>query len=392
MSKVEKFLQSAFFRTLISIVVGFAVGAVFLAAVQINVGAAYGKLFTSIFANAKSLSYSVVYATPLIILGLSVAFSFRTGVFNIGAEGQFVVGSMAACVVGILVPAPAIVLVPLCVLVSAVAGAVWGMIVGILKVKWGINEVLSMIMFNWIAFYLSNYIAGLPAIKSDGNAEATKNVQEAAMILLPKSVISKLGLCNSANWGIFVAILLSIFCYVVIEKTTLGFSLKAVGSNRDAAEYAGINVNRAVLTALGISGAMGGIAGAMNLLGMGQRISIFTAQEGYGFQGIIAALIGNSNPLGVFFGGLFYGAIKYGGSRLNLIGAHSETTAMVGDNMQTDVLTGIEAGLETFMTLTGVSQESTPDKYAYAPDHIISSVADLVPVVNRLAGASVVAD
>ena len=329
MSKVEKFLQSAFFRTLISIVVGFAVGAVFLAAVQINVGAAYGKLFTSIFANAKSLSYSVVYATPLIILGLSVAFSFRTGVFNIGAEGQFVVGSMAACVVGILVPAPAIVLVPLCVLVSAVAGAVWGMIVGILKVKWGINEVLSMIMFNWIAFYLSNYIAGLPAIKSDGNAEATKNVQEAAMILLPKNVISKLGLCNSANWGIFVAILLSIFCYVVIEKTTLGFSLKAVGSNRDAAEYAGINVNRAVLTALGISGAMGGIAGAMNLLGMGQRISIFTAQEGYGFQGIIAALIGNSNPLGVFFGGLFYGAIKYGGSRLNLIGAPSEVVNVI---------------------------------------------------------------
>ena len=329
MSKVEKFLQSAFFRTLISIVVGFAVGAVFLAAVQIDVGAAYGKLFTSIFANAKSLSYSVVYATPLIILGLSVAFSFRTGVFNIGAEGQFVVGSMAACVVGILVPAPAIVLVPLCVLASAVAGAVWGMIVGILKVKWGINEVLSMIMFNWIAFYLSNYIAGLPAIKSDGNAEATKNVQEAAMILLPKSVISKLGLCNSANWGIFVAILLSIFCYVVIEKTTLGFSLKAVGSNRDAAEYAGINVNRAVLTALGISGAMGGISGAMNLLGMGQRISIFTAQESYGFQGIIAALIGNSNPLGVFFGGLFYGAIKYGGSRLNLIGAPSEVVNVI---------------------------------------------------------------
>ena len=329
MSKVEKFLQSAFFRTLISIVVGFAVGAVFLAAVQIDVGAAYGKLFTSIFANAKSLSYSVVYATPLIILGLSVAFSFRTGVFNIGAEGQFVVGSMAACVVGILVPAPAIVLVPLCVLASAVAGAVWGVIVGILKVKWGINEVLSMIMFNWIAFYLSNYIAGLPAIKSAGNAEATKNVQEAAMILLPKSVISKLGLCNSANWGIFVAILLSIFCYVVIEKTTLGFSLKAVGSNRDAAEYAGINVNRAVLTALGISGAMGGIAGAMNLLGMGQRISIFTAQESYGFQGIIAALIGNSNPLGVFFGGLFYGAIKYGGSRLNLIGAPSEVVNVI---------------------------------------------------------------
>ena len=329
MSKVEKFLQSAFFRTLISIVVGFAVGAVFLAAVQIDVGAAYGKLFTSIFANAKSLSYSVVYATPLIILGLSVAFSFRTGVFNIGAEGQFVVGSMAACVVGILVPAPAIVLVPLCVLVSAVAGAVWGMIVGILKVKWGINEVLSMIMFNWIAFYLSNYIAGFPAIHSEGNAEATKNVAAHARILLSQNVIKSLDLCPTANWGILVAVALTVLVYFIIEKTTLGYELKAVGYNKHAAEYAGINVNRSILTSLSISGAMGGIAGAMNLLGMGQRISIFTAQESYGFQGIIAALIGNSNPLGVFFGGLFYGAIKYGGSRLNLIGAPSEVVNVI---------------------------------------------------------------
>lgn len=322
--------ENRLLHTVLSIVIGFLVGALFLAIMGISVSQAYGKLFQSIFSGTKAISYCIVYAAPYIVAGLSVAFSFKTGVFNIGAEGQFVVGAMAACVVGILgASLPAILLVPLCFLAAALAGALWGAIVGFLKTKWGINEVLSMIMFNWIAFYLSNYIAGLPAIKSDGNAEATKNVQEAAMILLPKGVISKLGLCNSANWGIFVAILLSIFCYVVIEKTTLGFSLKAVGSNRDAAEYAGINVNRAVLTALGISGAMGGIAGAMNLLGMGQRISIFTAQESYGFQGIIAALIGNSNPLGVFFGGLFYGAIKYGGSRLNLIGAPSEVVNVI---------------------------------------------------------------
>lgn len=329
-SLLEFFAESKLIHTILSIIIGFIVGALFLMIMGINVGDAYGMLLKSVFSGAKSFSYCVVYATPYIVTGLSVAFSFKTGVFNIGAEGQFVIGSMAACVVGILLGGlPSYLLVPLCFLAAAAAGALWGTIVGFLKTKWGINEVLSMIMFNWIAFYLSNYIAGLPAIKSDGNAEATKNVQEAAMILLPKSVISKLGLCNSANWGIFVAILLSIFCYVVIEKTTLGFSLKAVGSNRDAAEYAGINVNRAVLTALGISGAMGGIAGAMNLLGMGQRISIFTAQEGYGFQGIIAALIGNSNPLGVFFGGLFYGAIKYGGSRLNLIGAPSEVVNVI---------------------------------------------------------------
>lgn len=329
MSKVNKFLQSAFFRTLISILVGFAVGAAFLLLVGISPVDAYGKLFSSIFASAKSLSYCVVYATPLIILGLSVAFSFRTGVFNIGAEGQFVAGSMAACCVGILVPAPAFILVPLCIIAAAAAGALWGIVVGVLKVKWGINEVLSMIMFNWIAFYLSNYIANIPTIKSEGNAEATKNVQEAAMLLLPKSWIQALGLCGSANWGIVIAAVLAVMVYVIIEKTTLGYRLKAVGFNRNAAEYGGINVNKAVMTALAISGAMGGIAGATNVLGIGQRIAIFSAQEGYGFSGIIAALIGANNPLGVFMGGLFYGAIKYGGSKLNLIGAPSEVINVI---------------------------------------------------------------
>ena len=116
---------------------------------------------------------------------------------------------------------------------------------------------------------------------------------------------------------------------MIIEKTTLGYELKAVGFNRHAAEYGGINVNRAVLTALAISGAMGGIAGAVNLMGLGQRISIFSAQEGYGFQGIIAALVGANNPLGVFMGGSFYGAVKYGGSKLNMIGAPSEVVNVI---------------------------------------------------------------
>lgn len=329
MKKINKFLQSGFFRTIISIAVGFAVGAAFLLMVGIDPTEAYSKLFGSIFSSPKNISYCVVYATPLIILGLSVAFSFRTGVFNIGAEGQFVVGSIAACCVGILVPAPKIILLPLCVLVAALAGALWAVLVGELKVRWGINEVLSMIMFNWVAFYLSNYIANLPAIKSDGGSEATKNVQEAAMMLLPKSWIEQLGLCSSANWGILIAAVLALLVYYIIQKTTLGYKLRAMGFNRNAAEYGGINANRSVLTALAISGAMSGIAGATQLLGMGQRIAIFSAQEGFGFQGIIVALIGACNPFGVFAGGLFYGAVKFGGSRLNLVGAPSEVINVI---------------------------------------------------------------
>ena len=289
-SFLEVISENRFIHILLSILLGFLVGAIFLA-----------------------------------VMGLSVAFSFKTGVFNIGAEGQFVVGSMAAAVVGILganLPKP--LLIPLCFLASMAAGALWGIIVGFLKTKWGINEVLSMIMFNWVAFYLSNFIAGIPAIHSDGTAEATKNISANASTLLSKDVINSLGLCPTANWGILVAIAATILVWFVIEKTTLGYELKAVGANKFAAEYGGINVNRSILTALAISGALAGLGGALQLMGMGSRISVFSSQEGFGFAGIVVALIGCSNPYGVLIAGLFYGALMYGGSKLNLVGAPTQ--------------------------------------------------------------------
>ena len=328
MAKKKSFFEflgeNRFLHILLSILLGFLVGAIFLVVMGLSVGEAYGRLISSV-TSLKGFSYVVVYSIPYIVVGLSVAFSFKTGVFNIGAEGQYVVGSMAACVIGILcanLPKP--VLIPLCFLAAMVAGAVWGMIVGVLKTRWGINEVLSMIMFNWIAFYLSNFIAGLPAIKTDGNAEATKNVAANASTLLSKDLINRLGLCPTANWGILVAIAMTVLVWFVIEKTTLGYELKAVGSNKFAAEYGGINVNRSILTALAISGALAGLGGALQLMGMGSRISIFSSQEGFGFAGIVVALIGCSNPFGVLVAGLFYGALMYGGSKLNLVGAPTQ--------------------------------------------------------------------
>ena len=327
---LEILAANKFVHTLLSISIGFLVGALFLMIMGLSVGQAYGKLFQSIFSSIKSISYCIVYATPYIATGLSVAFSFKTGVFNIGAEGQFVVGSMAACVVGILLGSlPGIVLIPLCFLAAAAAGALWGSVVGFLKTRWGINEVLSMIMFNWIAFFLSNYIAGFPAIHSEGNAEATRNVADSARILMDKGLISKLGLCPSANWGFVLAIILTFVVYFIIEKTTLGYELKAVGFNKHAAEYAGINVNRSILTSLAISGALAGIGGALLLLGMGGRISVFSSQEGYGFAGIVVALIGVTNPFGVFAAGLFYGAMTFGGSKLNLVGAPTQVVSII---------------------------------------------------------------
>ena len=333
MTKKKGFLdfiaESTFIHILLSIFLGFLVGAIFLKIMGLSVGAAYGRLLNSV-TSLKGISYVIVYAVPYIVAGLSVAFSFKTGVFNIGAEGQFVVGSMAAVVTSLLgasLPKP--ILIPLCFLAAMAVGALWGIIVGVLKTKWGINEVLSMIMFNWIAFYLSNFIAGIPAIKNEGTAEATKNIADNASMLFSKDFIKSAGLCPTANWGILMAIAAMLLVWFIIEKTTLGYELKAVGYNKFAAEYGGISVNRSILTALAISGALAGLAGALQVMGMGKRISIFTSQEGFGFAGIVVALIGVSNPFGVFVAGLFYGALMYGGSKLNLEGVPTQLVSVI---------------------------------------------------------------
>ncbi|MFA9464747.1 MAG: ABC transporter permease [Velocimicrobium sp.] len=327
MNKKKSLRDSTIFFTLLAIVIGFAVGAIMLMIAKISPIQAYKSLFSGVFSRPKFMIWSVVYATPLIFTGLSVAFSFRTGVFNIGAEGQFVVGSIAACIVGILVDIPKPLHILLCFLVAMAAGAIWGIIVAYLKVKWGINEVLSMIMFNWIAFYLSNYMMNFAIIHKEGGGEATKDVLDSAKITLPFLDSKVFG--PNVNWGIFIAILAAALIYFIINKTTLGYQLRAVGFNKNAAEYGGISANRAVMMAMAISGALAGLGGAMQLMGMSMRISQFSAQEGYGFQGITVALIGGSNPIGCIFAGLFYGAMKYGGSKLNLIGAPSEIVEII---------------------------------------------------------------
>ena len=333
MTKKKSFLdflsENTFIHILLSIILGFLVGAVFLAVMGLSVGEAYSRLLNSV-SSLKGLSYVVVYSVPYIVAGLSVAFSFKTGVFNIGAEGQFVMGSMAAAIVGIcLGNLPKIILIPLCFLAAMATGALWGCVVAILKTKRGINEVLSMIMFNWIAFYLSNFIAGRPGIKNEGSAEATRNISDNASMLFSKEFIKKMGLAPTANWGILVAIAAMLIIWFIIDKTTLGYRLKAVGFNRFAAEYGGISVNRSILTALAISGSLAGLAGALQLMGMGGRISIFSSQEGFGFAGIVVALIGCSNPFGVFVAGLFYGWLMYGGSKLNLVGAPTQLISVI---------------------------------------------------------------
>ena len=328
MSRKNNILSSNAFYTLISIVIGFVVGAILLSIAKINPLDAYKQLFNGVLGKPKFMVWCLIYAAPLIFTGLSVAFSFKTGVFNIGAEGQFVVGSLTACVLGILIKAPAIIHVPLCFIGAALAGGIWGAIVGVLKIKKGVNEVLSYIMFNWIAFYLSNFVVNLSIIHKDGGGEATKDIAATARILAPKSIIAATG-ASAANYGFILAIIFAVIVWFIINRTTLGFKLRAVGFSNTAAQYAGIDTGKSFLTAMAFSGALAGIGGAVQLMGMSGRISQFSGQEGYGFQGITVALIASSNPIACIFAGIFYGAMKYGGGKLSLVNAPAEVVDII---------------------------------------------------------------
>ena len=312
----QRFLKGSFPYTAAAILVGFGVGALALLSAGYDAGIAYGSMFRVIFSSPKSLSYSFIeYSTPYILTGLSVAFSFKTGIFNIGAEGQYIVGSIAALLVGAFVPLPGWLLVPLCLIAAMAAGALWAGLVGFLKVRFGSHEVLCMIMFNWIAYYLNNYIVRLSGINAGGGKTWTVSV-------LPQAKIGITGwfpdvtLSSSAHFGIVLAVLCAVIAWVIISRTTLGFRLKAVGINRNAAEFAGINANGCVIASLGISGALAGLAGGLQVLGVTGKLTQLAAMESYGFNGITVALIGACNPFGTLAAGWFFGAMKFAGTRM----------------------------------------------------------------------------
>ena len=248
---IEKLQESAFTYTLISIIIGFIVGAIALLIAGYNPIESYGKLFGVIFRSSKNISYSFIeYSVPYILTGLSVAFAFKTGVFNIGAEGQYVMGSVAAMLVGAFVKAPAYIHIPLCIIAALAAGALWGGLVGFLKIRFGAHEVLCMIMFNWIAYYFSNFIVNLDGVNVGDGKTWSVPIADTAKITISDWLP---GLSPKAHFGVFIALICVVVIYYIINRTTLGFKLKAVGFNRSAAEYAGINANGSVLTALSIS-------------------------------------------------------------------------------------------------------------------------------------------
>lgn len=182
-------------------------------------------------------------------------------------------------------------------------------------------------MLNWIAFYLSNFVLMTSWLKVP-NSETSVAIKDSAKISIDwlKGLV---GPATSVNWGIIISIIIVIIIAFILAKTTLGFELRAVGFNKFGAEYAGINVNSSILKSMAIAGMIAAIAGAIQVMGVTNVITVLPAQEGYGFDGIAVALIANNNPIGVIFSGLLFGAFKYGGTKMQSVGAPSEVISII---------------------------------------------------------------
>jgi general nucleoside transport system permease protein len=249
-------------------------------------------------------------AMPIILTGLSVGFAFKTGLFNIGASGQFILGAFAAIYIGVkwtFIPTEILWIVAL--LGSMIAGALWGAIAGLLKAFRNVNEVISSIMLNYIGMYLVNFLVVSTVFDLTRNQSISP-----VKAFLPSGGMDILFPFSSANISIVIAIVVAIIMYIVLEKTTFGYELKAVGYNREASRYAGINEKKSIILSMMIAGALSGLGGGMLYLSnTGKHIEVIDVLASEGFNGIPVALLGLSNPIGIIFAGLFVGHMNMGG-------------------------------------------------------------------------------
>jgi ABC-type uncharacterized transport system permease subunit len=304
-----------------------------LAATWSAISVAYGSLFYGSFGSVTEIFHSIqtyystgdskafllaIYpfteslttVTPYILAGLAVAVGFKCGLFNIGAEGQFGIGALCSAYVGYAMHAPWYIHLPLALLAGAAGGALWGAIPGLLKGLTGAHEVVTTIMMNYVSFRLSDWLLNGP-MKASGFRPLTPVIDNSAM--LPQFFPDPLRL----NWGFIIALAIAFLVYWFLFKTPIGFEIRAVGANPDGARYAGMNIVKNFVLAMTISGALAGLAGAVQVLGVdhwvGQGFS-----SGYGFDSIAIALLGQSHPLGVVLAALLWGTLRSGATNMQL--------------------------------------------------------------------------
>jgi general nucleoside transport system permease protein len=266
---------------------------------------------------AINLQQTLILTTTLILTGLAVAFPFRCGLFNIGGQGQYLVGIIAAVVVGTnLASMPRLLHVPFALLCATLAGAAWAGIAGLMRATLGSHEVITTIMLNWIAFWVGSYLFSIGGpLQSDSQA----SVPISADVVESAKLHVLWGGVQGLHIGFLIALAALVVFWAILNRTTLGFGVRATGFNPEAARYAGISVTRSYFLAMAIAGCFAGLAGAIDLLGWQYRFGQVDIQSStVGFVGIAVALLGRNTAVGIFFSALLFGALLTGTSARNL--------------------------------------------------------------------------
>lgn len=306
-------VNKEFIVALIAVFFGLFAGAILMALTGNNPFQGYVYLLRGGLMSAERIGNSLATATPLILTGLSVAFAFKTGLFNIGAAGQMLIGGLAATAVGLSFDLPRLLLLPLVVMAAILAGAIWGLVPGFLKARFNVHEVVASIMMNWISYWTVYYM--VPAYFKGMYLETeSRKIPDAASL----KVDWLTGLFNGSyiNLGFFLAILAVVLIAFLLNRTTFGYELKAVGFNRDASEYAGIHSNRNIIFSMMIAGALAGLGGAVFYVGYASNMQIGVLPS-QGFDGIAVSLLGVNSPWGVLVGAVFFGVLHSGKGFMN---------------------------------------------------------------------------
>ncbi len=297
--------------SIIAVIIGLAIGAIIIALSGNKPIVAFTAIINATVSSPTNLGNWLAYSAPLILTGLSIGFAYKTGLFNIGAEGQFLVASFTATYLGATLDLPNGIHAIVALVGAVLVAVIWALIPGILKAFWGVSEVVITIMLNWIALYYTNYL-----IESGFHTEAvqsqTPSIADTASLKGP--LFEQLFGYSNANWGIVLAIVAVFIYWFVLNKTTFGYEIKAVGSSPDAAKYAGVKTKSRIIWTMAIAGAFAGLAGAIYSLGNVSYITQISVFRNFGFDGIAVAMLGQISAVGIFFSGLLFGALRNGGA------------------------------------------------------------------------------
>jgi simple sugar transport system permease protein len=301
------------FLPVAGVLIALLIGALMLLVLKADPIAAYAAMINGAVGSVSGITQSLVKATPLLLVGLGICIAFRANVINIGGEGQIILGALMATWFPLTFHNwPGAVLIPATLIMGFLAGAAWGFVPGILKARLSVNEILSTIMMNSIAMQLMNMLLRGPLMDPTGIAAGTFLAQSARLpqqVWLPRLVPQTL-----LHAGAILAVVLAVLVYIFLWRTTIGYRIRAVGLNPQASRYSGINVPFYQALAMTLAGGFAGLAGAIEVMGVQHRL-LDGITSGYGFTGIVAALLGSLHPLGlipaaILFGGLLVGAAQ----------------------------------------------------------------------------------